>query len=171
MTQRLRWMGPMLLAALVGGCGPSSGDSAAAANVQQGENEAVAAPSAEADNGVAPIDNVALPAAAVDPEQPAMNAEAPPPSLDLPASNAADEPVAFPAEVTAFMVDRDGCDHFRGEEPYDAERAAYLDQSIRELCTGSDARLARLRRRYAENAEVIAALDKYEERIEAPDKP
>lgn len=69
------------------------------------------------------------------------------------------------------MVDRDGCDHFRGEEPYDAERRAYLEKSIRDLCTGTDAKLADLRQRYARNQDVMAALAGYEGRIEVdPDE-
>ncbi len=88
--------------------------------------------------------------------------------LDLPPSpdDGAVEP--FPREVTAFMVDRDGCDHFRGEQPHDAERRAYIDENVTELCTGTDARLAMLRRRYAADPAVIAALKGYEDRIEAP---
>lgn len=95
-------------------------------------------------------------------------AETPP---DLPESNAAGDSTPFPTEVTTFMVDRDGCDHFRGEEPYDAERRAYLDKSIRDLCSGSDAKLADLRARYARNQDVIAALSGYDDRIETdPDE-
>jgi len=90
---------------------------------------------------------------------------------DLPESNVAGDPKPFPTEVTTFMVDRDGCDHFRGEEPYDAERRAYLEKSIRDLCTGTDAKLADLRQRYAKNQDVMAALAGYEDRIEAdPDE-
>ena len=66
------------------------------------------------------------------------------------------------------MVDRDGCDHFRGEEPHDAERRAYIAESVAELCTGTDARLAMLRRRYAADPSVIAALKGYEDRVETP---
>lgn len=84
-----------------------------------------------------------------------------PPAEDLPDLN------HFPDEVTRFMVDRDGCDHFRGEEPYDAERRAYLTESIAELCTGTDVRLADLRRRYARDPDVMAALRDYEDRIES----
>ena len=74
----------------------------------------------------------------------------------------------FPREVTEFMVARDGCDHFRGEEPYDAERRAYIAENIAELCHGTDARLASLRRRYATEPSVIAALKVYDAHIEAP---
>ncbi|MFB0873423.1 MULTISPECIES: hypothetical protein [unclassified Sphingobium] len=87
--------------------------------------------------------------------------------LDLPPSQNSASVEPFPQEVTAFMVDRDGCDHFRGEEPYDAERRAYIAENVAELCTGTDARLALLRRRYAGDPSVIAALKGYEDRIES----
>lgn len=86
---------------------------------------------------------------------------------DLPPSADDDAPVEiFPAEVTAFMVDRDRCDHFRGEEAYDAERRAFLDASIGQLCVGTDTRLAALRARHATEPTVIAALESYDDRIE-----
>ena len=88
-------------------------------------------------------------------------------SLDLPPSPDAAQPTPFPQEVTNFMVDRDGCDHFRGEEPYDGERRAFLAENIAELCTGTDAKLSMLRRRYAGDPAVIAALRGYEDHIEA----
>ena len=156
----------MALAGAASGCAPSSsGESAGAGNA--GEVAAATAPSPSA----APGENGAVPAAPV--ESPPPSAASPrsardAASLDLPASNAASEPVAFPAEVTSFMVDRDGCDHFRGEEPYDAERAAFLEENIRELCTGTDAKLARLRARYANDPDVIAALANYEDQVEQP---
>lgn len=104
--------------------------------------------------------------AAAEPAAPAVYAALAP---DLPASNDADEPKPFPSAVTAFMVDRDGCDHFRGEEPYDEDRRVFLEENIRQLCTGTDARLAKLRKRYADNPDVIAALAQYEDKIEAPE--
>jgi hypothetical protein len=88
--------------------------------------------------------------------------------LDLPPSDVAANIAPFPREVTEFMVTRDGCDHFRGEEPYDAERRAYIEENIVELCQGTDARLAMLRRRYAGDPSVIAALKGYDSRIETP---
>lgn len=88
--------------------------------------------------------------------------------LDLPPSDDDGSVEPFPREVTTFMVDRDGCDHFRGEQPHDAERRAYIAENVAELCTGTDARLAMLRRRYAADPAVMAALKSYEDRIEAP---
>ncbi|UZW55372.1 hypothetical protein NUH86_00775 [Sphingobium sp. JS3065] len=92
----------------------------------------------------------------------------PPPAYvpDLPPSDGAADAQPFPDEVTRYMVDRDSCDHFRGEEAYDAERLAYLQENIAALCTGTDARLALLRQLYARDPAVMAALSGYDDRIE-----
>lgn len=102
---------------------------------------------------------------------PASGDRTDPRPLDLPPSNAAAEDAPFPEEVTAFMVARDGCDHFRGEESQDAERRAFLESSIAKLCTGTDAKLAALRRRYGDDPAVVAALSAYDDRIEGIDTP
>lgn len=167
--RRLLVLACACIGASIGGCTPSSGDDTALANMDSSNRGAVV-PVAHTDMVRAPVANVAVAVAPISRPAPVRSAKAAQ-SLDLPASNAAIDAPAFPAEVTTFMVDRDGCDHFRGEEPYDAERAAYLEQSIRDLCKGSDAKLAKLRRRYAEDADVIAALGNYEDRIEPPEEP
>jgi hypothetical protein len=157
----------VLMLALVAGCRDSSDDSA------------------QADNGIAPPKVVAT----LLPEEPAplpvenatvpvrpspvvtVRAQPAPRSpggnvMDLPPSDDDMSALPFPQEVTAFMVDRDGCDHFRGEEAYDAERRAYIAENIAELCRGTDSRLAMLRRRYAGDASVTAALRSYDAHIE-----
>ena len=134
---------------------------------------------ASADNGstaliVNTVENVTAPPAvqvATAPARPSPEVTvraqpAPLGSLDLPPSPDAAQATAFPQEVTNFMVDRDSCDHFRGEEPYDGERRVFLVESIAELCTGTDAKLAMLRQRYANNPAVMAALRGYEDHIE-----
>ncbi|HKY81277.1 MAG TPA: hypothetical protein VJM09_07360 [Sphingobium sp.] len=153
----------LMVLAITAGCRDTSGESAAAADESS-------PPLAAADNAA----ELALPPIEVVAAQPRPSAEvtvraqpAPLGSLDLPPSPDAAQSTAFPQEVTSFMVDRDGCDHFRGEEPYDSDRRAYLAENIAELCTGTDARLSMLRRRYAGNPAVIAALRGYEDRIEA----
>ena len=75
-------------------------------------------------------------------------------------------PAALPTDVAVFVDRRDGCDHFRGEEPYDAERGAFLAERMKRLCSGSDAALARLRRIHADDKAAIAALARFEDRIE-----
>ena len=150
----------MVMLALTAGCRDASGDAVSA------DNAASPLPvlSANAIEGE-PIEVVAA--------RPRPSAEvtvraqpAPLGSLDLPPSPDAALVTPFPQEVTSFMVDRDSCDHFRGEEPYDGERRVFLMESIAALCTGTDAKLAMLRRRYAGDPAVIAALHGYEDRIE-----
>lgn len=68
---------------------------------------------------------------------------------------------ALPGDVAAFVERRDSCEHFVGEEGYDAERAAFLMRNIVELCTGSKKQLIALRKKYTGNAPALAALRKY----------
>ena len=152
---------------LVGGCGASD-ESAQSGN----DNTPVMVASAVAETpeptapAPEPIGNSALPARP-GPQVTVRAQPAPYFPLDLPPSDVAASADPFPREVTEFMVARDGCDHFRGEEPYDAERRAYIAENIAELCRGTDARLASLRRRYAAEPSVIAALKAYDDHIEA----
>lgn len=79
----------------------------------------------------------------------------------------------LPPEVQAFVVDRDRCDHFRGEPTEGAsreqvERRRFVQQSLEIHCAGTDRRLAALRLRYASNAKVMAMLNAYEPAIEGP---
>jgi hypothetical protein len=72
----------------------------------------------------------------------------------------------LPKDVTRFVDQRDGCDHFRGEEPYDEARRKFLDKSMDRLCTGTDKKLARLKKKYAGRPDVMSKLNEYEIRIE-----
>jgi hypothetical protein len=82
------------------------------------------------------------------------------------------EPTAIkglPADVTTFKDRRDLCDHFHGEEPYNAERRMYLEESMNKYCTGTDKALASLKGKYRDNTVVLKVLSKYEEAIEPND--
>ena len=81
-----------------------------------------------------------------------------------PASNPDVAPL--PPAVVAFQQRRDACDHFRGEEPYDKQRAAFLQAQLAKTCKGTDKALAGLRQRFASNPNALAALQDYEDRIE-----
>jgi hypothetical protein len=76
-----------------------------------------------------------------------------------------DDPAPMP-DVAAFIEKRDGCDHFRGEEPYDAERGAFINKAIAENCTGTDSALKTLRNRYKTNTKIMDKLKDYEDNIE-----
>ena len=75
---------------------------------------------------------------------------------------------SLPHDVARFIERRDLCDHFRGEEPYDAERRDFLAKRMREYCTGTDAQLAALKNKYKSRPEVITRLSGYESKVEAP---
>ncbi|WP_272800184.1 hypothetical protein [Sphingobium sp. AntQ-1] len=154
-----------MMLALVAGCRGSSADNAQADNRSSQPVATVASIEPEAAPLQPPVEPVIAPVKAL-PVVTVRAQPAPRNALDLPPSDDGGSALPFPQEVTSFMVGRDGCDHFRGEEPHDAERRAYIAENIAELCSGTDAKLAMLRRRYAGDRSVTAALRGYEDRIE-----
>jgi hypothetical protein len=72
----------------------------------------------------------------------------------------------LPTDVASFIERRDACDHFRGEEPFDAKRAAELRIRLAETCTGTDKKLSALRRKYARDPKVMHRLSRYEDSVE-----
>lgn len=74
----------------------------------------------------------------------------------------------LPKEAARFIERRDACDHFRGEEAYDAKRREFLEQQMLKLCVGSDKQLAELKKRYGSNKAVMTKLNEYEAQIEGP---
>lgn len=76
---------------------------------------------------------------------------------------------SLPADVTKYIEQRDGCDHFRGEipDPPDAQRMKEIEREIGKLCTGADKKLSKLKRKYAKDAAILKRLNEFEENIEA----
>ena len=74
----------------------------------------------------------------------------------------------FPSDVFKYVEQREGCDHFRGEipDPPDKQRMREIKREIRKLCTGTDKKLARLKRKYARNPSIMKRLNEFEEKIE-----
>ena len=75
---------------------------------------------------------------------------------------------ALPRDLAKFIERREGCDHFRGEEAYDEERRKFLLMRMKQLCTGTDRQLERLKSKYRTQARVMKKLDSYEPSIELP---
>jgi hypothetical protein len=79
----------------------------------------------------------------------------------------------LPSEVQSYISDREGCDHFRGEpwdwgnEPNVKERREFIFKNLKELCTGTDKRLAKLRQKYRNDRNVIEHLSDFENAIES----
>jgi hypothetical protein len=72
-------------------------------------------------------------------------------------------------DLALFLERRAACDHFRGEvpDPPDAERMREIEQQTAATCTGTDAQLAQLKRRYRDDPVVTQQLAAFEPRIEA----
>jgi hypothetical protein len=65
----------------------------------------------------------------------------------------------LPADVARFLERREGCDHWAGEEPYDADRRREIEAAIRKLrCTSMERDAAGLGKRYAGRKEIVAKL-------------
>lgn len=81
-------------------------------------------------------------------------------------SSAASPQKALPDDVSEFIEIRNACDHWRGEYSDYEERNKQINKAVQETCTGSDAKLSALRKKYRSNAAVIKALADYEDKIE-----
>ena len=75
-------------------------------------------------------------------------------------------------DLAAFLQRREACDHFRGEvpDPPADERMREVLQKQDEYCTGTDAQLAALKKRYRDDPAVTKQLAEFEPQIEAPAK-
>lgn len=83
-----------------------------------------------------------------------------PPASDAPLAPV--RPIAsLPTDVRRFIARYDECQHWLGEEPYDDARRRQIDAATAKTCKGIDAAGAKLRKRYAANAGVSAALVAY----------
>ena len=66
-------------------------------------------------------------------------------------------------DVDKFIERREACEHFIGEEPYDDERRAFLNKSIQETCTGTNAELQALKDKYSDKPNILKKLMPFEE--------
>ena len=75
-----------------------------------------------------------------------------------PAAPHAGEPEALPADVQDLVERWESCQHWAGEEPYDAARAAQIAAGVDASCPGNDERKAELERRHADDPRILARL-------------
>jgi cytochrome c556 len=69
-----------------------------------------------------------------------------------------------PKDVSDLIDRLVGCNHWSGEEPYDAERKKEISSAIADLkCTRLAKDVAAARKRYASNPGTIKALDQAQE--------
>ena len=79
----------------------------------------------------------------------------------------------LPADVTAFVQKRDGCDYFRGEpwpegdDKYSTGRRQFIQQKLNETCSGTDIQLKELHEKYQNKQIIKELLTGYENKIES----
>lgn len=66
----------------------------------------------------------------------------------------------LPAEVATFIDDHQNCEHFSGEEPYDEERRAFLNEQLQD-CDQLESRRAELQQRYASDPGLLRLLEQH----------
>jgi hypothetical protein len=67
----------------------------------------------------------------------------------------------LPADAAAFVERRTGCNHWAGEDPYDAARGRQIAAAIKALgCDAVEADERRLRQRHSRDPAVLRALDR-----------
>ena len=68
---------------------------------------------------------------------------------------------AFPSDVASYVDRREGCNHWAGEEGYDAARRAEINKAIDDLrCTALNRDEKALRHRYRHNPAVLDEIKK-----------
>lgn len=81
-------------------------------------------------------------------------------AVDAPAPTLAQRVARQPRAVRAFIARRTDCNHWGGEEPYDAARRREIKRAVRGLrCTRLDKDEAELIRRYRSAPALIELLD------------
>ena len=76
------------------------------------------------------------------------------------------EATELPKDVAAFVVRRNRCDHYRGEEADATVRHSEIMKSLLDSCAGTDAELARLKLHYSRNPTILKQLEGYDPDIE-----
>jgi len=103
-------------------------------------------------------------------DRPPVTAEPPPPPPQRP-SAVADAPApsaaALPADVEAQRANAETCEHFAGEEPYDADRLREINAALADTCKPLKAALPGLKAKYADDPAVTEVLAAWEEIAQA----
>lgn len=77
---------------------------------------------------------------------------------------------ALPADLQRFIARREACNHWAGEEGYDAARRRQIERALREQrCDSLGAEEAALRDHYKAAPDLLAILDQADESFGTPD--
>ena len=87
------------------------------------------------------------------------------PAPAAPTADAAAAAVGLPADVEAQRRNAETCEHFAGEEPYDAERRRQIEQGLADSCGPLKAALPGLKAKHAGDPAVDAMLADWDELV------
>lgn len=87
----------------------------------------------------------------------------PPRGPDNHVSATPDAAAGLPAEVSVLLTRWEECWHWAGEEPYDADRRAQIEEGVARSCPGNEEERDRLRTKYQGRTDVLDALKKLDE--------
>ncbi|MEN3748538.1 hypothetical protein TPR58_15285 [Sphingomonas sp. HF-S3] len=114
-------------------------------------------------NAAAPALPLTAPAPAPAPVVPINATEAPAdPGLNETELQTYPEARGLPADVQRYLIRHAGCEHWAGEEPYNAQRRAEIETNVAQSCTGLDAARADLLTRHRSEPashEALSRLD------------
>jgi hypothetical protein len=65
----------------------------------------------------------------------------------------------LPKDVASLRREMEPCEHWGGEEPYDAGRAAQIARGVRADCKDWSVRVESLKKKYASNGEFLFAIE------------
>lgn len=71
----------------------------------------------------------------------------------------------LPADVQAYLERRRACEHFIGEEPFDAARRRFLHLRILQTCSGINEQGQATRELHGDNPKVLKLLEAHSEPI------
>ncbi len=72
----------------------------------------------------------------------------------------------FPRDMNDFIADRELCDYFRTQEPNDKEQENFYKKNTERFCSGSDKKLAELKKKYKQREDFIEKLNEFDSNIE-----
>ena len=73
----------------------------------------------------------------------------------------------LPRDVSSFIDRRSACGDARSEDPFDDDREDFMADQSALYCAGTDRELTRLREKYKDRSDVLAALNHLEAQLES----
>lgn len=74
------------------------------------------------------------------------------------------------ADLDRYLLRRESCEHWLGEQGYDLQRQADINWSVCHSCSGIDEQLKKLKQKYRTNPNVLAQLKNLDPQLASPNQ-